>query len=238
MVKEKITRYTDERIITYTKKELEILQTKRDQAKRIMNILKKSGLNSILHGSLARGDVHEKSDIDIALLNPVPSYMVEIALEKLGEKIFERRIVQATPASTPKGYIILDPEELMVVSFPLSKLQTREQEFYKFGGLLTLEDLEKDRRVPGVNKRLELIVPVDFGYKISSIIGRESEVASLLDISIETVMERIRVLSRRDEVGRTGVYIYKILEPGESFEQKLKEIMERNPAVRRTLMGR
>lgn len=238
MVKEKITRYTDERIITYTEKELEILQTKRDQAKRIMNILKKSGLNSILHGSLARGDVHEKSDIDIALLNPVPSYMVEIALEKLGEKIFERRIVQATPASTPKGYIILDPEELMVVSFPLSKLQTREQEFYKFGGLITLEDLEKDRRVPGVNKRLELIVPVDLGYKISSIIGRESEVASLLDISIETVMERIRVLSRRDEVGRTGVYINKILEPGESFEQKLKEIMERNPAVRRTLMGR
>jgi len=238
MVKEKITRYTDERIIIYTEKELEILQTKRDQAKRIMNILKKSGLNSILHGSLARGDVHEKSDIDIALLNPVPSYMVEIALEKLGEKIFERRIVQATPASTPKGYIILDPEELMVVSFPLSKLQTREQEFYKFGGLITLEDLEKDRRVPGVNKRLELIVPVDLGYKISSIIGRESEVASLLDISIETVMERIRVLSRRDEVGRTGVYINKILEPGESFEQKLKEIMERNPAVRRTLMGR
>ena len=238
MVKEKITRYTDERIITYTEKELEILQTKRDQAKRIMNILKKSGLNSILHGSLARGDVHEKSDIDIALLNPVPSYMVEIALEKLGEKIFERRIVQATPASTPKGYIILDPEELMVVSFPLSKLQTREQEFYKFGGLITLEDLEKDRRVPGVNKRLELIVPVDLGYKISSIIGRESEVASLLDISIETVMERIRVLSRRDEVGRTGVYINKILEPGESFEQKLKGIMERNPAVRRTLMGR
>ncbi|PNV80136.1 MAG: DNA polymerase subunit beta, partial [Fervidicoccus sp.] len=138
----------------------------------------------------------------------------------------------------PKAYIVLDPEELVVVSFPLVKLQPRELEFYKFGGAIGLDELIRDFRIPGVNKKLELVRPVEVGYVLSSIIGKESEVASMLRISIDTVMERVRVLSRRDEIGRTGVYINESLLPGESFEQRLKELAERKPALRRVILER
>ncbi|MEM3491197.1 MAG: DNA polymerase subunit beta, partial [Fervidicoccaceae archaeon] len=176
--------------------------------------------------------------VDIAVLNMTPSYIIEIALDRFGLKQFERKIVQATPMSTPKGYITLDPEGLIVVSFPLARLQSREVEFYKFGGSISLEELQEGKRVLGVNKRLELIKPIEHGYLVSSILGREGEVASLLGISLETVLERMRVLSRRDKIGRTGVYLSELVSTGESFEQKLKEIAERDPAVRRALRGR
>ncbi|MGC8679331.1 MAG: nucleotidyltransferase domain-containing protein, partial [Fervidicoccaceae archaeon] len=211
---------------------------KRKRAERIMRALVNLNAPFVLHGSVARGDVHERSDIDIAFLEPLPSYLVEISLEKIGEKIYERKIVQATPASSPKAYIVLDPEELVVVSFPLVKLQPRELEFYKFGGAIGLDELIRDFRIPGVNKKLELVRPVEVGYVLSSIIGKESEVASMLRISIDTVMERVRVLSRRDEIGRTGVYINESLLPGESFEQRLKELAERKPALRRVILER
>ncbi|MGB9784317.1 MAG: nucleotidyltransferase domain-containing protein [Fervidicoccaceae archaeon] len=238
MVRDKISRNLDERLVVYAEKDLELLRGKRKRAERIMRALVNLNAPFVLHGSVARGDVHERSDIDIAFLEPLPSYLVEISLEKIGEKIYERKIVQATPASSPKAYIVLDPEELVVVSFPLVKLQPRELEFYKFGGAIGLDELIRDFRIPGVNKKLELVRPVEVGYVLSSIIGKESEVASMLRISIDTVMERVRVLSRRDEIGRTGVYINESLLPGESFEQRLKELAERKPALRRVILER
>ncbi|MGB9725792.1 MAG: nucleotidyltransferase domain-containing protein [Fervidicoccaceae archaeon] len=238
MVRDKISRNLDERLVVYAEKDLELLREKRKRAERIMRALVNLNAPFVLHGSVARGDVHERSDIDIAFLEPLPSYLVEISLEKIGEKIYERKIVQATPASSPKAYIVLDPEELVVVSFPLVKLQPRELEFYKFGGAIGLDELIRDFRIPGVNKKLELVRPVEVGYVLSSIIGKESEVASMLRISIDTVMERVRVLSRRDEIGRTGVYINESLLPGESFEQRLKELAERKPALRRVILER
>lgn len=47
-----------------------------------MEALEKSLLESVVHGSIARGDVTKKSDIDIFILTAPSSFAVEVALEK------------------------------------------------------------------------------------------------------------------------------------------------------------
>jgi predicted nucleotidyltransferase len=111
----------------------------------------------------------------------------------------------------------------------------REWEFYRFGGVIDLEELMKDRRVAGVDKRLLLIEPTLEGHKESSVIGRERQVAKLLGVSLDLVEERIRVLGRRDRIGRTGVYLNRQLSPEENFEEVLKQISEKDPIIRRRL---
>jgi predicted nucleotidyltransferase len=72
----------------------------------------------------------------------------------------------------------------------------------------------------------------------SPIIDRESEVARLLGVSSDIVRERIRVLTRRDAIGRTGVFLRLIVPEGASFEEVVKSEAESNPALRRTLRER
>ena len=78
-----------------------------------------------------------------------------------------------------------------------------------------------------------LIEPTPKGHVESSIVGREGEVARLLRVSLETVLDRVHALLRRDRIGRTGVFIERELAPGETFELVLKRLMDENPAVRR-----
>jgi len=47
------------------------------------------------------------------------------------------------------------------------------------------------------------------------------------------VLDRVHALLRRDEIGRTGVFIQKELAPDETFEQAMKKLADQNPAVRR-----
>jgi predicted nucleotidyltransferase len=115
------------------------------------------------------------------------------------------------------------------------KMRKVEREFYKFGGEATLSDLMKNVRVCGVDKRLMLIEPTESGHKESSIVGREEQTAKLLDISAETVLDRVHALLKRDEVGRTGVFVEKELSGDENFEIVLKRLADKNPAVRRRL---
>jgi len=110
-----------------------------------------------------------------------------------------------------------------------------EREFYRFGGELDLQGLKQGRRVRGVDKTPMLIEPTELGHVETSIIGREPKVAKLLGVSPETVMNRVRALLRRDEVGRTGVYLKLELSPEQSFGEVLKELADRDPAVRRRL---
>jgi len=95
--------------------------------------------------------------------------------------------------------------------------------------------LRKDIRVLGVDKRLMLIEPTEKGHIESTIVGQEENTASLLEISIETVLDRVHALLRRDEIGRTGVFIERELSPEETFEMVLKRLADQNPAVRRRL---
>ena len=57
--------------------------------------------------------------------------------------------------------------------------------------------------------------------------------AKKVGVSLKIVEERVKILMRRDEVGRTGVYLKRQLAPDENFEAVLKHISDRDPVVRR-----
>ena len=196
-----------------------------------METLDRHHLRSIVHGSIARGDVSETSDIDVFLPDPPSSFLLETSLEQSGFRDYSRTVVQATPIYALKGHIELDQQ--MSLSFPLVKLRPVEKEFYRFGGEASLSALKEGKRVFGVDKRLMLIEPTADGHVESAVVGQEEAVAHLLGVSLNTVLDRVRALIRRDEVGRTGVFIEKELAPDETFEQALKKLSDQNPAVRR-----
>ena len=238
MVREKIERVGEYRVVVYDDARWRLLASLRKEAMKIMEALTRAGLPCIVHGSIARGDVKPTSDIDVFVPVPVPSYRVEFALEASGYKVQQKLIVQATPSSTPKAYLVLDVEEKRVVSFPLAKLAKREYEFYYFGGALDLRGLVEGKRVPGVDKRLMLIEPIREGHRESPVVGREAEVARIVGVSVDTVLERVRVLTRRDEVGRTGVFVKMVLGPEENVEDIARRISRGNPHFRRILVER
>jgi predicted nucleotidyltransferase len=219
--------------VVYDKKRWKLLRELRFKTVQIMEILDKFHLRSIVHGSIARGDVSETSDIDIFLPDPPSSFILETTLERSGVPVNRRVVVQATPLYAVKGYIEIDKQRC--VSFPLAKLRQVEKDFYKFGGEASLSMLRKDMRVPGVDKRLMLIEPSSEGHVESAVVGREEAVANLLGVSLNTVLDRVRALLRRDEIGRTGVFIERELSPDETFELVLKKLADQNPVVRRRL---
>jgi len=219
--------------VIYSVERWDLLKEFRQKSKRIMEALQIFHLESIVHGSIARGDVNKKSDIDVFIPSQASSFLVETALEKADMSINRRLIVQATPTYAMKAYIEID--ENTSVSFPLMKMRKVEREFYKFGGEVTLENLRDSIRVCGVDKRLMMIEPTKKGHAESTIIGREEQVAKLLGISVETVSDRVHALLRRDEVGRTGVFIERELSSSETFEMAMKKLADQNPAVRRRL---
>lgn len=227
----------DYREVHYSERHWSILRSKRAKALRVMGALQPAvRLPIIVHGSVARGDVRKDSDVDIVVLEtPRPLGIVDIALEAAGFEVAKRIIVQATPGYTPKVYYYLDWNDEVVVSYPLGRLKPREREFYKWGGELDLEGLRAGRRVPGVSKDLKLIEPRPWGHVEYSVVGREGMVARLLGISIETVEERIRVLTRRREIGRTGVFIEYEVPAGVSIEEAIRELALENKQFRKML---
>jgi len=232
MAKKPATR--PERIeVVYDKKRWKLLSELRCEAVKVMEVLDRSHLPSIVHGSIARGDVSEKSDIDVFIPDAPSSFTIEAALERANVPVSRRVLVQATPLYAVKGYIELDEQKC--VSFALVKLRHVERDFYRFSGEASLPTLRGDLRVSGMDKRLMLIEPTLRGHVESSIVGREEAVAHLLRVSVNTVLDRVHALLRRDEVGRTGVFIERELSPDETFEMVLKKLADQNPAVRRRL---
>ncbi len=219
--------------VVYDKKHWSRLKELQSKAVKIMNILNQSHLHSIAHGSIARGDVSDKSDIDVFLPDPPSSFIIENALQNTGISVNRRIVVQATPLHAIKGYIEIDKQRC--ISFPLVKLRPVEKDFYKFGGEASLSMLKKEMRTLGVDKRLMLIEPTPEGHVENTIVGREEAVAGLLGISVRTVRDRVRALLRRDKIGRTGVFIEREVLPNETFEMVLKKLVDQNPAVRRRL---
>ena len=232
MAKKPVKRF-EHREVAYDEQQWNLLEELRSKASGIMECLHKHSIVSIVHGSIARGDISIKSDIDVFVQNPPSSFLLENALEHDGYPINQRLVVQATPSYAMKGHIEID--EQRSVSFPLMKLRTVERDFYKFGGEANLSVLKDNLRVKGVDKRLMLIEPTSAGHVESTIVGKEQTVASLLGVSMETVLDRVHALLRRDKVGRTGVFIKKELSADETFEMVLKQLSDQNPAVRRRL---
>ncbi|MEM2934567.1 MAG: nucleotidyltransferase domain-containing protein [Methanocellales archaeon] len=220
------------RAIVYNKERWEILSQLRAIASGIMLELDKHNIASIVHGSIARGDVTRNSDVDVFIPYLVKSFQVEFALSDYD--VIERKLEQATPLSLIKAHLIL--ENNAMVTFPVIEPQRRELEFYKFGGAISLPELKQNKRVAGVDKRLMLIEPSEEGHV--EIPLRElspGRVAKILGVSQDIVEERLRVLQRRAEVGRTGVYLERVLSRDESFETVLSEIASRDPAIRRRI---
>ncbi|MCK5302085.1 MAG: nucleotidyltransferase, partial [Candidatus Thorarchaeota archaeon] len=62
--------------------------------------------------------------------------------------------------------------------------------------------------------------------------------AKKVGVSIGIAKDRVRVLTHRDSVGRTGVYLTRNLSPDESFEAVAKDLMDSDPALRRTIQRR
>ncbi len=227
------TRHSEFREVPYSRRRWRLLEGLRLKAVGVMEILEKASLSTITHGSVARGDVSSKSDVDIFIPNPTSSFKVETILERADVSISKRYLVQATPNYAVKAYLEID--EKQTISFPLVKMRRVERDFYRFGGEVTLEVLNGGTRVAGVDKRLMLIQPTIDGHSERSIIGCEIETAKLLGISQETVRDRVRAILRRKELGRTGVFVEKAVPPEETFEMALRRLAQRRPEVRRRL---
>jgi len=232
-VAEKIVRYGDRVEVPYDGKHWSILHKLRRRALEIVEALSSAAVPSTVHGSIARGDVDARSDVDVVIPIVIPSHKVELTLTQGGFKVYTRRIAQATPGHTPKGHIYLDVDEIRSVTFPLIGFRSLELEFYRFGGMLSLEALREGCRVPGCTKRLTLIEPTPKGHIESPVYGREGEVAQVVGVSLNIVRERVRVLTRRDAAGRTGLFINTSVGEDETFETALKKLLDRNPILRR-----
>ena len=232
MSKEKILR-EHEISIVYSDRDWQILNTKRKRAIDLLEMFTKEGLNPYVYGSIARGNVHEGSDIDLIFIQQIPSYRVELALNKNGFENYFREIIMATPKDSIKLYIHLS--ELESITVPMSDLDKKVLEFYDFGGKVDLSQMKADVRVPGIDKRLVLIKPNSQGHEEFSIIDNEAEAAKTVGISIETLNERKKVLFRREKHGRTGVFLKRELEINESTEEVLKNLASKKSIVRKKL---
>ena len=222
----------DSREVSYDESHWNALQKLRRRALEIMQQIESTGAKPLVHGSVARGDVTESSDIDIIIPHVISSYRLELVL---GTPL-HRELVQATPSMVLKGHIHLEGD--VVVSFPMFKLMSREEEFYRWGGALDSNAIQTGNRISGVDKRLILIEPTITGHIESGVIGHEHNVVKKLSVSIDIAKERVRVLTRRDAVGRTGVYQTYPLKDTESFEEVTKKLHDSDPALRRTIERR
>ena len=222
--------------VNYSENHLKLLQQKRERSKKLLEMFAKEGLNPFIYGSIARGDVHNDSDIDIVLIPPIAPYQIEIILDKNGFNNYFREIIMATPADTLKLYIYLN--ELESITIPLSKFDKKSREFYDFGGKINLNQIKNSIRVPGIDKRLVLIQPNSDGHEEYSIIGNENLVAKQLNVSIDLINERKKVLLKREKFGKTGVFLKRSIEIYETTEDVLKKLANKKSIVRKKLLQR
>ncbi len=233
MPREKVIRDVGREFHHYNDEERNLLSHFRKKTIHVLENLEYNKIKAFVHGSVARGDVNSSSDIDVHIPIQIPSFKLDLIDDF---KFASRRIMMGTPNSTIRG--LLSVHDNLTISFPLSAPTEREDEFYLFSGLLYLEDLLLNKRTAGVTKQLLLVEPENDGYWISSLKAYKKKAIQLLSISQRMIDERIRVLSRRDKIGRTGLLVDYSLNPEENFEHALKNLADNKIIVRRILKRR
>ncbi len=224
------------REVRYDERRWRILAEKRAKARKLMEMLISCGfLNVIVHGSVARGDVDEDSDVDVVILDPASPSLLQLCLERYEFQPHSIKIVQPTPIHTPKLYIYLDPYEELIISTPLAKLRSVEIEFYRFSGMLSYIELLKNERVPGVNKKLMLIEPRPWGHVEIPVIGNEGYVARRLGVSMEVIRDRVDALTRRVREGHTGLFVEIEVPPHKTVEEVVRDLCKENKLFRQRL---
>jgi predicted nucleotidyltransferase len=217
----------------YSREHWELLSDLRKKAQKITEIFDAQGFGTLTFGSVARGDVKPSSDIDIILQQQIPTFRVELILEAAGIQIIQKKIVQATPNDIIKAHLLFEDNMSLVVL--LTKFTKNPFEFYYFGGAITHQQLIHGDRVPGVDKQLLLIIPTPEGHRATSIIQQPQIAARTIGISVSIVEQRIRVLSRRDKIGRTGVFLNVEVPHDQNCEEKLRELSKSNFLLRRRM---
>lgn len=219
------------REVAYGPETWELLRALRERAISVLKALRSYDIEASVFGSVARGDVRPGSDVDIFIPAMVSSIKVGLALEG---QVRERSVVQATPRALVKALFVLDDGTSVI--FPLIQPRQTELEFYRFGGEMGLEGILKGERACGVDKRLMFIEPTPWGH-IETPLSDLSPgwVAKKIGVGQTIVEERMRVLERRAEVGRTGIYLQRPLAPDEAPEQVLSQLAYEDPALRRRI---
>ena len=187
MKKERIQReiYTS---VIYSDDHWELLKSKRKRAIELLEMFSNESVKPYIYGSIARGNVHLDSDIDIIFLQQISTFKIELILHNNGYDQLFREIIMATPKDSIKLYIYLN--ELETITIPITKLDKNSIEFYDFGGKIKCQGLKSSIRVPGIDKRLILIKPNKVGHTEYSIIGREHLASKEVNVSLKTINER------------------------------------------------
>ncbi|MCS7133767.1 MAG: nucleotidyltransferase domain-containing protein, partial [Candidatus Caldarchaeum sp.] len=149
------------REVVYDDNRWRLLKGLRERALQVMTHLEKNGFYSIVYGSVARGDVKPTSDLDVFVPDVVPLQLLEYAVS-LHTPVVKRVLVQATPYYAAKAYLYLNERD--TVSAPMVPLNREERGFYTLAGSLTIEELRKGIRKPGIDKNLNLIIPTQEGH--------------------------------------------------------------------------
>lgn len=227
MARERVVLSREPTAVRYPASRFALLKEKRSRAREFLEVLP---AGTLVFGSVARGDVRTASDIDLEVPYGIASFGLEVALSRLEDPWVGRRLVQATPNSVVKA--LWDFGET-VVALPLTPPSSLETGFAHFGGAVGLDGLLRSDRVAGVDKRLMLIEPTARGHIESSVADRVGEAAAVLKIDADVIRGRLRVLKRRSQTGRTGVYLTKNVPDDQNPEQTLEDLKDADPAVRR-----
>jgi len=223
------------RKVVYDERRWRILREKRGVAERILSVLHQVGItDAFVYGSVARGDVDEDSDVDAFIPHTVNPELLQARIEEALGGWARRVVVQATPTYAVKGYIYLD--ELTSISFPLVEMLPSEHEFYNVAGKIDLDGIRRGIRVPGMNKSLMAIIPVEDGHLEYPVELDVEKAAKLIGVNPRALRERVRVLRRRRDHGRTGLYRELELSGEETFSGVLKRLIETNPHLRRRMV--